>query len=280
MHALELGRVDEQLEPGPRRGQVGNHRGLQLDHEVGRVLPADLEMIGPQGGLDHPPVGAQDPVLVETGHLVELAADLLGDRLAALGLAIEAFRIESGLKQPDQQPGDGDVGGQDPLDVILAEPAARLAQVSGIGAEHHRLPPGQVRVDHQSVEPVILDIAPPQRGQGVLEQGLDRVQRGRHPGLAVLADRAALAPAAQPEVIDPERLVGAELVRMLVDHLDAHVLEPGQHIGQRDRGTGSVDGQPPDPPAAAPRHPAHVLTRSPLSGGRLVGHRHPADEAL
>ena len=55
---------------------------------------------------------------------------------------------------------------------------------------------------------------------------------------------------------------------MLVDDIDAHVLEPGQHIGERDRRAGPVDREPPDPPAGAGR--ADLL---------VVLHWHPADEA-
>ena len=66
--------------------------------------------------------------MIEADHLVELAADLLEDGLAALGRAVLLGRVEPGLEQPDQQPGDGRIGPQHPLHVVLAEPHAALAQ--------------------------------------------------------------------------------------------------------------------------------------------------------
>ena len=222
--------------------------------------PGGGEVVGPQRGQDQRQVGAQHPVVVEHRDVVQFAADLLGDGLAALGLARLPGGVEPGLEQPDQQPGHRGVGAQHPLDVVLAEPGARLAQVLGVGAQHHDLPPALVRVQDQRVEPVVLDLAAPQRGQRVLEQALDRARRGHR--------RRACGPGpAQPEVVDPERRGQAralELVRVLVDHLDAHVLQPGQHVGQRDRRPDPVDGQPPDQRAAR----------------RGVLHRHSAGEPL
>ena len=59
----------------------------------------------------------------------------------------------------------------------------------------------------------------------------------------------------QPEIVDPERAgpgarlragrAGAELVRMLVGHLDAHVLQLRQHVRQGDGRSRPVDAQPP-----------------------------------
>src|SRR5205814_8164059 len=90
-----------------------------------------LEEGGPQGGQDQAQVAAEYPVVVQDGDLVELAADLLGDGLAPLGLPRLARGIEPRLVQADQQPGDGHVLVEDTLDVALAEGGARLPQVLG-----------------------------------------------------------------------------------------------------------------------------------------------------
>ena len=135
-------------------------------------------------------------------------------------------RVEARLEQPHQQPGDVHVGGQALLDVVLAERRAGLAQVLGVGAQHHRLPPGQPGPQDQRVEAVALGVARPDRGEGVLEQ---------RPG--VVDGQLARRLVAQPEVVDPGRgAAGAlDLVGPLVDDLDAHLLQPRQHQRQRDR---------------------------------------------
>src|SRR5215813_10408590 len=86
---------------------------------------------GPQGGQDQAQVAAEYPVVVQDGHLVELAADLLRDGLAPLGLARLAGGVEPGLEQADQKPRDGHVEAENALDVALAEGGARLPQVLG-----------------------------------------------------------------------------------------------------------------------------------------------------
>ena len=134
------------------------------------------EVVGPQGGQDQAQVGPQHPVVIEDGHVVELAADLLGDGLAPLRLPTVPGRVEPGLEQPHQQPGHGGVGAQHPLDVGVAEPGASLPQVLGVGAQHHDLAPAQLGVQHQGVEPVVLDLPAPQRVQRVLDQALDRAR--------------------------------------------------------------------------------------------------------
>ena len=156
-----------------------------------------LVVVGAQGGVDQRQVGPQDPVGVQAGHLVELAADLLGDGLAALGRAALPVRVEPGLEQPDQQPGDGRVGAQHPLHVVLAEAHPALAQVLRVGAQQGHLAPGQARHQHQGVEPVVLGLAVPQRGQRLLEDLLEAAGRGRRRG-------------PQAEFVDPER-AGREL---------------------------------------------------------------------
>ena len=173
--------------------------------------------------------------MIEADHLVELAADLLGDGLAAFGRAVLLGRIEPGLEQPDQEPGDGRVGPQHPLHVVLAEPHAALAQVLRGRAQQRHLTPGQPGGQHQRVEPVVFGLAVPQRGQGLLEDQAQATGRG---------DRR------RPETkfIYPERpgaRAPGELVRVLVHDLESHVLQLRQHVGQRDRRARPVDDQRP-----------------------------------
>ena len=229
VHRLKPRRVDPDLVLGPRRGHHGHPLGGELEHQVRRVLAVvgALVVVGAQGGVDQRQVSAQDAVVVQADHLVERAAQLLGDRRAALLRAGRERRVEPGLEQPHQEPGDRRVGVQHPLQVVLAELEPRLPQVPRVRAQHRDLPPAEVRVEHQAVELVVLGVALPQRGERRLEPGAQRV------GLGV-GHRAP--PAADAEVVDPERLRGAtELVRVLVEHLKPHVLQLRQHIGERQR---------------------------------------------
>ena len=186
--------------------------------------------------------------MVQADHVVQLAADLLHDGLAALGFPAVVGRVEARREEPREQPGHRGVGAQHALDVALAEPVPGLAQVAGVRAQHHDVAPGQPGVQDQRVEAVVLDLAAPQRAQRLLELLLAVAAGSLPPG-------RRLGP--QPEIVDPERAgpgarlragrpgTGAELVRMLVGHLDPHVLQLRQHVGQDDGRLRPVDAQPP-----------------------------------
>ncbi len=90
VHRLKPGRVDPDLELRPRRGDHGHPLGGELEHQVRRGLAVVLvlEVVRAQGGLDQGQVGAEDAVVVEADHLVERAAQFLGDRRAALLRAV------------------------------------------------------------------------------------------------------------------------------------------------------------------------------------------------
>ena len=169
VHALEPGRVDEHLELRARRRQVGHPLGVQLEHQVRNGARSSTEVVRSQRRADQAQVGPQDAVLVEAGHAVECTGDLLGDRLAPLGFASLLGRVEPGLEQHDQQPRDRGVAPQHALDVVLAEGDVGLPEVLGVGAQHGDLAPGQLRVEHQRVEAVILDPAIPQGRQRTLD---------------------------------------------------------------------------------------------------------------
>src|SRR5262249_62146856 len=95
------------------------------------------EGMGPRGGQDQPKSGPREPVLVQAGHLVRRAPDLLEQRLAPLGLARLPVRVEPRLEQPDELARNYWVRPQYAGDVTGAERGACLLQVLGIRAEHH-----------------------------------------------------------------------------------------------------------------------------------------------
>ncbi len=169
VHALDLRRVHEDFVHRLRLRQVGD--GLRV--ELHRQVRLALVVVRAQGRLDERQVGAEDAVLVEAGDLVELALELLGDAEAALLLAALQGRVEAALPQPDDQPGDGGVAQQHLLHVPLGERRPGLPQVEGVGAQDHRLAPVQPDVQDERVEPVVLDLAAPQRRERVLEEVLD-----------------------------------------------------------------------------------------------------------
>ncbi len=113
--------------------------------------------------------------------------------------------------------------------VVLGEGRAGLAQVLRDGAQDDDLAPGQARVEDERVEAVGLGLAAPHGAEGVLEQ--------LAVGLAAGAGEVGQPVGAQPEVVDVDRhAVGAvDLVRALVDDLDAEVGEQRQDRGQRQR---------------------------------------------
>ena len=176
--------------------------------------------------------------MVEARHVVEGAVDpaldlggLRPPGLTVGGQVAVAARVEAGLEQRHQTAGDVDVLLQRVLDVVLRERGPALPHVLRVGPQHGRLPPGQPDREDQRVEAVDLVVALPDRGDGVLEQ------------LAALHRERPVV--AQPEVVDVRLpLEAVEAVGPLVDDLDAHRGQRGQHLGQRHRRTGAVDLQP------------------------------------
>ncbi len=239
VHALDPRGVDEDLVLRPWLRQVRDDRRLHLEGHVGvhAVAIGGLEVVGAQGGLDVGHVGPQDAVLVEAGHAVERlgepALDLvdLGDPCLVARVQAALARVEPGLEQLHQQPGDVHVVAQRVLDVVERERGVPLAHVLGVGAQHGRLPPGQAGAEHERVEPVDLVVAVPDGAERVLEQ---------------LAGQRRDGPAVpQAELVDERRPAQAlELVRTLVDDLDAHRREHRQDLGEGQGGPDPEHLQP------------------------------------
>ena len=164
--------------------------------------------------------------MVEAGHVVQRPLDPLLDLLdpgdAGLGLGVEAVlpRVEPRLEQLPQQPRDVGVAAQRRLDVVDGEGRVALLHVLRVRAQHGRLPPGQPGGEDEGVEPVDLVVAVPDRADGVLEQAAHLVGQ---PGGVLEA-----------ELVDERRPVEpVELVRPLVEDLDAHRGQHRQHLRQR-----------------------------------------------
>lgn len=195
-----------------------------------------LEEVRAQRRLDDGEEGPQDPVLVEARHLVERRVDLFEERVDDLPARPLPVRRHPRLEQRHEQPGGVDVVAEGVLHVVLAEGRPGLPQVLGVRAQHHGLPPGEARAQHERVEPVVLCLPGPGGGEGVLHP-----LPGVVPGMV---HAVGLRPGhAQPEVVDPRGrpVRAAQLVRPLVDDLDADAVEDGQHRGERDGAALAVD---------------------------------------
>ena len=122
--------------------------------------------------------------------------------------------------------GDDRVGVQRLLHIGLAEGDRRLAQVFAIGAQQRDVAPADARGQDQAVEAVVLGIARPDAGIGLVELVADL----RHVDFGAVGG-------AHGEVVDPDRLVRARrlyLERNLADDLEPEILQRRQHGRERD----------------------------------------------
>ncbi len=271
MHTLQPRGVDEDLELRPRGRQFGDLAGQQLE---GDGLPPGGVEVRPHHRLDDRQEPADDPVVVQAGHVIEAGLDLLhqlrGPRPPGAG--VQGLRgVELGLEQGDQQPGQIDVRDQRLGDVGLAERDPHLAEVAADRAQQADVAPTQIGTHHQGVEAVDLAQAGVRGGEGV-HQLLPRLRRpaGR--------DGGRPAGDGQPQVVDERALVVAhrQLVRPLVDHVDAENRQVRQDLGQRHRGVASEDLQPQvgliDAPVRIEHGHRHVMvTLQGEQGGQILG---------
>ncbi len=198
--------------------------------------PAGHVEVGAQGRTDQREQPPEDAVGGQGGHLRDRRREFLGDLLFAFGGGV--LRIEPGLEQPDEQ--RRGVGGaeQHTFDVVLAVGEFGLAQVLRVGAEKHDLLPGEPGAQHELVEPVGLDRAPPGHGEGVGET----IRQGR-----IGLDDAVLdvLGQAESEIVYPaiDSVRSRQPVGSLVDDLDAEALQHREDPAEGDRLVGDVQGE-------------------------------------
>ena len=226
VHRLDARRVDPHLDERARLRQIGDQLGVELEREVrlGPPVRVRLEVVRSQHRADDTQIAAKNAVLVETLDGVDRLLDLLRERTRPRLRVLAPGRIEAQAEELDESPGDLRVGDERVLHVVLAEGAARLAQVLRDRTQQRDLAGGELRDQDEAVEAVVLRLAAPRACEHVLEAFADLV------GLE-LGSRLVL----QAEVVDPHGLAvpASNLERTLVGHLDAHVLEDRHHVLRR-----------------------------------------------
>ena len=165
------------------------------------------------------------------GQRAELALQRFAGSLARYRVAILAVRIELGFEQLDQQPGDHRIAVEGFLHVRLRERRADLLLVLAVPAQHRDLAPAEAGAQHQRVEMVVLGATVPDRVEGVLETGVQILQREleRHRRAYHEILHAGLAAARIQHV----HLFGVDL--------EPRVLEQRQCFRQRDVAAGAED---------------------------------------
>ena len=235
MHALDLRAVDEDLPERSGQRQFVDVAGIELEGAVALLaaLGGLLIKIGSEGAFDDVEVAANDAVLVEVRHRLELLQDGRSQARDLPFTPAVRLRIETGFEEVDQEPGDIGILHQGLFHVGLTEGDSRLTQVLAVGAQGDHLTRRQARVQHQLVEAVVLHLAVPDAMKGVVEIL-------SHPGQVDFAAAFDL----HVEVMDPDRLRGIlrhHLVGHFADDLEAHVLEHRQDVRERDRLAGHID---------------------------------------
>ena len=166
VHALDARRVHPDLVRRARRRQVGDGLRVELHGDVRRAAcrrAASWKKLVRSVALM---TVRKDRRIRSSSRLATWSSarvQLLQQRVGQLAARALAVRRHPRLEEGDQQPGGVDVVAEGVLHVVLAEGRARLAQVLGVRAQHHRLPPGQPGAQHQGVEAVVLGLAGPDR---------------------------------------------------------------------------------------------------------------------
>ena len=134
-------------------------------------------------------------------------------------------RVEAGVEECGEIARQPRIGAHGLLDIGLAERRADLEHVSAIGAQGDDLARAQSGRKHQPVEAVVLHAAGPDAEKQVLEMLPHGVN------VDAISDRGLEA-----EIVQPVEMSVAAIdpARILAQHLEAHVLQHGQSIGEQD----------------------------------------------
>jgi len=266
---LHRGGVDEDLEERGRLGHLGDRGGPQLERD--RAAPRDVHARSDRR-VDDPERVAQDPVLLEGAHGVQVRADLRAKGIHGLGVA-GSRGVEPHLEQPHQLLGDERVRREGVVLVLDREGRVHAVVVLAIGAQDLHLPPIDAGRDDQAIERVGLALPAPHRADALGDAGA----RGPH------VDRPVVG--VQHTEVVQEALVAVlaeQRGRPLLDHPQTERLErrhevreldPAVHLVQTDVGEGlpvhGLVGQTDQEPVIVPLQ--LVEARDVQAGDRDVG---------
>ena len=229
VYGLDPRRVDERFHEGPGQGQFVDGPAVDLEGDVGlrAAVGGGLEEVRPQdaaGQVQEPP---ENPILVQVGDGVEGRFDLLRERDLVARRALAVARVEPGPEQARDVAGDAGVPGERALHVRLAEGDSRLPQILAERAQDDDVPPLQPGPRDQTIESVVLDLAVPDARERLLKLVPDAARTKFDAGRRL-----------QTEIVDPDRRVavrGLDLEGTLLDDPEAHVLQHGKGVRQRQR---------------------------------------------
>jgi hypothetical protein len=248
MHRLETRAVDEDLaQGGGLRNLVDLAAGqLDGDHRLVAAILGRLEEVGAQRRQDDVEEAPDDPVLVEVADFVQRLVHGLDQLVpACLPVAVE-LRVEAHPEQLRDMLGDRAVERQRLLHIVLAEGDRGLAQILRIGAQHHHVAPAEPGAQHQAVEAVILDLAFPHAHETVVEDVAHRVEIDRLAAMGlereiVQMDDLLRALGLRALAAIHRVLLRADLVGLLLHHLEAHILEHRHDGGEHHRPARVID---------------------------------------
>ncbi|VXC89677.1 hypothetical protein PSEUDO9AZ_20590 [Pseudomonas sp. 9AZ] len=236
MHAFNTRRVDEDFELRRRPRNIRNRPRVELEAEVGLVLPGRIGLVevGAQGGFDQVQVAAQDAVFVKHRNVVQRSENCLLKLLLLVFQVIGgelARQVEARLEQAHQLLGDISVVDQGAGDIAEVEAQANLLEVTRIGTQQRHVTPRHGSHQHQTVEAVVLRRAANDIDEGALQSVVELLD----------IDIQAFG-IGEGEVVNPElaAIGAAQFVRELAEHAQAEVFQNRQHVRQRQRRIGVV----------------------------------------
>ena len=230
--AFEAARVDEDLAPRQRFGQVRDERRVELEGE--RFVARGGERVGPQDRLDQRAVEPQQAVVVDRRHLAQRSAKrAVGGVDCARAVARKGGIVARG-EQREQRAGRLRSVAQRIHDGGNAEAHPALAQI----AEPRAQPVGVARVepggDDQAVERIVLGFTVEHLGN----RALDRGGAGQHRVFGLTRGQC------EEEIVDRGDPPAIDQRRDFLHHPEAEVLEHRNRIGQRQRALALVELEP------------------------------------
>ena len=159
VHGFDTRRVHPDLVHRARPGKKRELGGIQLDRE--RVAALSVR-VRAHCGSDDFDERAQDAILVEALHRVDLAHEVTtGSFDAPRAFRIRQGDVEARLEEIDDSACGRRIGREGVRERRFGEPHPGLVQILDQRAQHHDLARRESGPEHETIEPVVLDLARP-----------------------------------------------------------------------------------------------------------------------